>query len=275
MEGTQLTEFLAKLKASIITAKPSDPIEQAQKDVDAYNALEGTLNLQDGYNCPKCKNRGDFAKLEVVHGYPYTPHTYCECRKIRLSIARMERSGLKDAIKRLTFDKYEAKEPWQVKAKQAAQDYTKSPDDKWLLMCGQVGSGKTHLCTAVCREFLLAGAEVIYCLWRNEMASLKASMGDADEYTRKLGKLCNCDVLYLDDLFKPVKDGEITASDIKLTYDIINARYVQRLRTIISGEMMLNEMLELDEATASRIAEMSRGFQIQIERKEGRNYRLQ
>ena len=155
MEARKTAEFLAKLRASISTEKPFDPIQDIKDKVEAYNRSEGTLNLEDGYSCPKCRNRGMFAYYEEgPTGYPYERYRYCDCRKTRMSIARMERSGIsREDIKRQTFDKYETTEDWQVKAKEIAERYAKNSEDeygaRWLLICGQVGSGKTHLCTAV------------------------------------------------------------------------------------------------------------------------------
>ena len=273
MDAARTKEFLEKLRASI-TGTSCDPREQIKQRVEEYNSSKGTLNLEDGFNCDKCQNRGMFAYTEEAYGYLYERYRKCECMKIRASIARMKRSGLETQIKLCRFDNFQCEEAWQENALKTAMDYAQDSEGKWLAMLGQVGAGKTHLCTAVCRELLLQGFEVYYAMWREEMAALKRAMQDPDEYTARMGKLINSDVLYLDDLYKPAQGEGITASDIKLTYDIINARYVKRLRTIISGELMISEMLDRDEATASRIAQMSKGYQVQIGRVKGRNWRL-
>ncbi len=259
---------------NIPTPSEYDPVEAANREAEEYNKSPGNLNQLDGYDCKKCLNRGDFMKVEVVRGYPYTPHYYCECRKVRLSIARMRRSGLEDQIKRQRFDSFAVTDDWQREALKAAREYAKDSEGKWLVMLGQVGCGKTHLCTAVCRELLLQGMEVYYGLWREEMKELKGCYTDDEEYSKRMSKLQTVDALYLDDLFKPIKGEGITPADIKLTYDILNHRYVKRLRTVISGELFLNEMLELDEATASRIYEMSRESRVEIGRNKERNWRL-
>ena len=40
---------------------------------------------------------------------------------------------------------------------------------------GQVGAGKTHLCTAMVGEFLKRGISAKYMLWRDDALKLKAS----------------------------------------------------------------------------------------------------
>lgn len=282
-----MRDLWARLRASIESSQTASETdderlarvhEGVQRECETYNKSRGNLNEQDGYDCPKCLNRGYFMAVEFHNGYPYTPHTPCSCMKIRASIARMERSGLKDAIRRYRFDSFTTPEKWQQDMAETAREYAaacrEGSTDKWLVMLGQPGCGKTHLCVATCRELLLQGNEVYYSLWREEMGALKRAMTDEVEYTKRMGKLQQVDVLYLDDLFKPVKGEGITPSDIKLTYDIINHRYVKRLRTLISGELFMDEMLDLDEATASRIAEMSKGFRVEIGRDKMRNWRM-
>lgn len=76
-------------------------------------------------------------------------------------------------------------------------------------------------------------------------------------------------MLYIDDLFK----GKITEADINLVFEILNYRYNNNFKTIISSEYMLTELLKIDEAISSRILEKSRGYHLDIKRENGRNYR--
>jgi hypothetical protein len=139
-------------------------------------------------------------------------------------------------------------------------------------------SGKTHLCTAICREFLLSGKKVIYMLWRDEVVRLKAIVNDADEYRELIDKYKTADVLYIDDMFKTGKapDGsnlKITGGDVNVAFEIINYRYNNpSLLTIISSELSEDDLLEIDEATGGRIYERAKAFTIGKSR--DRNYRI-
>ncbi|MEY8404622.1 hypothetical protein AALA54_15050 [Oscillospiraceae bacterium 44-34] len=77
----------------------------------------------------------------------------------RKSIARMEKSGLGELLKRCTFGAYQTPIQWQKAAKKLAMDYSANPAGRWLVVSGCSGSGKTHLCTAVCGKLLKAGME--------------------------------------------------------------------------------------------------------------------
>lgn len=264
------------LQESTSSSKPKvDVGEYEKRKAEAYNAEQGNLNLQDGYNCKKCQNRGMFMRIEENGGMYRERFTPCECMKVRASINRMKSSGLEGVIKRLTFDSFKTNEPYQKAMYDLAKRYTEQSTDEWLFFGGAVGSGKTHLCTAVCRDFLLKGQQVIYVLWAEMMQELKAKQFDDYDYDKLMVLYKSCDVLYIDDYFKPVVDGSgYTATDVKLTYDIINSRYVQRKRTIITSERLNEELLEIDEAVQSRIVQMCGEYKCNIARDKDRNYRI-
>lgn len=244
-----------------------DPVEYEKTRVESYNKELGNMT---GYNCPKCLNRGNFAFVKDEGGIAFRD---CECMKIRRCVSKMEASGLQDVIAKYTFDAYKDQEQWQKVVKQGAISYANNLTG-WLLFCGQSGSGKTHLCTAVCRQRLLAGDEVIYMPWRKDTLDLKSM----DKRVDALKKLQTAPILYIDDLFKVGRsaDGSCnpTQADINIAFDIINERYTKRLTTIISTERTPTELLDIDEATGGRIVEMAQGSIYSIERKPCRNYRL-
>lgn len=250
-----------------------------QKKIDRYNAEQGTLNLSDGYNCKKCNNRGNTAHILKKNGYLYECYPECECMEIRRSIARMKASGLENSIKQYTFDKFEAVEDWQKKMLETARKYVESgfKEGRWLFIGGAVGSGKTHICTA-CAGKLLYQMPVKYMTWPGESARLKAIVNDDEEYGTEIGRLKNTAVLYIDDFFKPVKDDygikPPTAADIRIAYEIINHRYINKMPTIISSERYLSELMSIDDATASRIAERSKDFCLTIGRNSNKNHRI-
>lgn len=274
----RLQAILARLGNSGTTFEKMEPREYEQFKVDGLNNTPGNRNEVDGYNCKLCKNKGYIVKVaEREDGSFYQTCTECKCEEIRRSIMRMKRSGLKDIIKDYTFDKFEESEPWQKAVKAAAMDYSKNPEG-WFFLGGQSGSGKTHLCTAICREFLLSGKQVVYMLWRDDVVKIKGAVTDSEEYSNLIDKYKKATVLYIDDLFKTGKapDGgplKITGADINVAFEIINYRYNNpALLTIISSELSEDELIDIDEAIGGRIFERAKTITIAKDRK--RNYRI-
>lgn len=239
--------------------------------VNTINALEGNYK---GYPCKKCNNKGYIAVLGEDDRF-FTRE--CSCMPMRRCIRQMESSGLSKNIKDLTFDAYEAKAPWQLALKSAVMEYAKAPQG-WLMIGGQSGSGKTHLCTAVCRELLLRGEALMYMPWREYIGRLKALSMDARERAELLDKCKNSPWLYIDDLYKTGRNQENsthpTSADINLAFEILNHRYCQDLPTIISSEKTPQELVAIDEAMGSRIIQMCGKFVYCITPDPGKNYRM-
>lgn len=214
--------------------------------------------------CPLCGGKG--YTVSKRDGTLYT--TECRCEVERRNRQRIERSGLGALISRCTFKTFETTEQWQKDAKQMAINYLSAEKGKWFVIYGAPGSGKTHLCTALVGELMRAGKDVIYFLWREEAPSLKAIVNsDRREYERRMKRLKSVPVLYIDDFFK----GAVTDGDINLAFELINARYNTGRQTIISGERSIGELLDIDEATGSRIFERSKNFCVKTPNK---NWRL-
>lgn len=254
-----------------LSAQSFDPAALAKMKADTVNGTPGKLT---GYDCPQCLNRGNIAIPREDGSISVRD---CDCMKIRRCFWEMERSGLKNIIREKTFEAYTATEEWQKAIKTGAMAYANKPDG-WLLFCGQPGSGKTHLCTAVCRHRLLAGDEVRYMPWRDKVAEIKGLSLDNERRTEILNGYKTAQILYIDDLFKTGRaaDGSSnpTRADVELAFEIINYRDINHLSTIISTEKTAQELVEIDEATGSRIIKLSGDNVYSIGRDQKRNYRL-
>lgn len=270
-----LRKILAKSDFTELTSSMTEQ-ERMELNAKGFNEAAGVLNEQDGYNCGKCRNKGMIMRAVERNGQWSTVARDCKCMKVRNCIRLMKRSGLKDIIKDYTFDKYEAPEPWQQAIKAAAMEYAGTLDG-WFFIGGQSGAGKTHICTAICREFLLAGKEVVYMLWRDDAVKLKALTNEAEQREEMLNRFKRAEILYIDDLFKTGKapDGDKqrpTVGDVNLAFEILNFRYNEKLPTVISSECTVDDLLDIDEATAGRIIEKSKAVNLKPDR--SRNYRL-
>lgn len=274
----KLAEILARLSGLGSTSEPLSQKEYTQLKANWLNEIEGDRHLEDGYRCAACKDKGYIATVVEDDGGWWHQVVYdCKCVPIRRSILRMKRSGLKDIVTNYTFDKFETKAPWQKQMKTAALDFVKNPEG-WFFVGGQVGCGKTHICTAICRELLLAGRSVRYMLWRDDVIKLKANVTDSEAYGKLIDEYKDTDVLYIDDLFKTGKstNGEPqkpTSADINIAFEIVNYRYNNPGKiTIFSTELTTDELMDIDEAVGSRIYERSKA--ITIGRDRDRNYRI-
>lgn len=282
--GKQLSEQLEAIEKMTPEERQNDLRQRMKLGVDRYNAMPGHLNEDSSYNCSLCLNRGNTMCLEERNGMLYERVYECKCMSIRRSIWRMKASGLESSIREYTFKRFEVTQPWQQSMLDMAQRYIREgvSEGRWLYFGGQPGCGKTHLCTAVAGK-LLYERPLLYVIWPQVSKKLKAIVNDAEDYEREVTKLESIEVLYIDDFFKPVYGEDSygnrrilppTTADIKLAFEILNYRYINKLPTILSSEWGVSELTDMDEATGSRIHERSQGFRMMITRDRSRNYRL-
>jgi len=239
-----------------------------QEKVNRYNDEVGTLK---GNECPTCKNKGYIMILDDG----YTALKECECLKARKSKKLIEKSGLKKLIHEYTFEKFVANETWQRVIKEKALEFVQDKQPHWFFIGGQVGAGKTHICTAIVNELMQQGNEALYMLWRDEIMKLKANVMEGNEYFQAMEAFKTKPVLYIDDLFKSERGKPPTTSDINIAFEILNARYNNpELITILSSEKILKEILGIDEAIGSRIFQRVGSYMLELNKNPKMNMRL-
>lgn len=245
--------------------------DELEKMVQNIKAMRGTERKEE-YECPKCKDSG-WVEVEQ-DGYICMKH--CECWAVREAKALMERSGISMEFQNKGFKNFDTRNnPQLSNAKNKAIGYYQNflkiehTRNNSIMFYGQVGSGKTHLGTAICSNLMNQNVAVIYMAYRNTVTKIKQRLTDETDYEKEVNRYAQARVLYIDDLLK----GRITESDVNILYEIVNYRYMNNLPIIISTEKSLEELLNFDEAIGSRIIEMCRGNIIQLQGKE-LNYRL-
>lgn len=215
------------------------------------------------WNCDKC---GGSTWVEA-EGESKNMLKRCECYPRYVFMKNLEVSGIGNAFQRKTLDKFHAETEILDKIKRMVTNYINAYSENCeekgnsLLLLGSVGSGKTHLGVSAAIELVKQGVGVIYADYRSEIRSLKQSILDKAEYDRRKQRLQSCQCLLIDDLFK----GNVTETDIGYIYDIINHRYLEQLPVIVTSEKSVKELMSIDEAVASRMFEMAKGYIITMQ----------
>ena len=230
------------------------------------------------YKCERCKDTGWIETDPEIRTV-----AKCSCRLAREAEERMRNSGLAEALDMQTFDNFMTRTETQRKIKEAGARYLENLFSEkngsrrpWFYIGGNPGSGKTHICTAICGEILKKNIGVRYMQWLDVSRRLKANVNDED-FEDEVAEYINVSVLYIDDLLKQkyTANPVFTEADIKIAFTILNARYIQNKPTIISSEWdLVNQLLPADEGVFSRVYERCKGNRLTIERKMENNYRL-
>ena len=261
----KLAEIGESLKAP---SNASDRAALAKRVIESANTEAG--DLDDGIDCKACLNRGYFFVWDEDNACRVTRE--CECMVRRRNVRRLRFSGMEDLVRRYTFANWKVAEPWQKVAKQMAEDYAREKQG-WFLAAGNSGTGKTHLCTAICAALINEGYDTRYVLWRDFSTNAKAAVGDAEEYRRLLEPLKRAKVVYIDYLFKVRKGDRPTGADVKLAFELLNARYNDTSKlTLISTEWTIEGLLDIDEALGSRIYERAKRHHLNFSGRQ--NWRL-
>ena len=261
----KIDEFLKKGQIPKLSKE-----EMLDFQIEMANEQEGNMHLVDNIMCDKCKNRGyiTFKKYVKLYNSFVEAIKDCECMRRRKIIRNAINSGLGDYIKK-TFNDYVATEDWQKSYKELAVDFLKS-EKEWFMMTGQSGSGKTLLCSIIANNLLRQNKVVQYITWTDFISRLKRDvMVDQQKVSDYLNELKTVEVLFIDELLKKYNE-----TDLKYIIEIINFRYAKNLKTIITSERELKNLLGIDEATFSRVVERAGKYLINIPKDIKKNQRL-
>lgn len=218
------------------------------------------------YACPGCQDKG---YIVWRNGNGEVMSRECACEIKRRNLERIKRSGLDGLLDRYTFESYQTPEEWQKAVKSSAEQYMDGYKGHWFFIGGDSGAGKTHICTAICGKLMDAGVPVRYMQWRADVLPIKAVANDEERYRTAIDPIKRIKALYIDDLFK----GKVTDGDINIAFEILNHRYIDQGKiTIISSELTLDRIIDIDSAIGGRIAERAKGFSLNLHGKK--NWRL-
>lgn len=228
---------------------------------------------QISYKCNKCRDTGWILKRQA-HAQPLALH--CDCQKVEKIKNQWKAYGINPEMINYKFSNFKVWNEASRNMKDTASLYYSDFNEirrkrkNSILLCGQVGSGKSHLSVALALNFLKRQIKVRYMPYRDVITKIKQNMVDENQYKKFIYKYQTCDVLLIDDLFK----GKVNESDVNIMFEIINYRYLNFLPIIVSSEFSIDKLLEFDEGVGSRIYEMCKDYAVEVEKKVLNNYRL-
>ena len=170
-------------------------------------------------------------------------------------------------LERMTFDSFRPRygglsaqsEAGLMAGYQAARNFANSPQG-WLTLCGDTGSGKTHLAVAIAREQLLKGNPVMFASVPELMDRLRHAFepDSSVSYMRLLEDVKNAPILILDDL------GRERHSDWaqEMVFQILVHRDNLRLPTVITSK---NDFSQGTGAISSRVMDPAIGSVIPLQ----------
>ena len=155
------------------------------------NTTDYSQNVNDyqesKYKCNKCRDmmftiQDDGSAKE------------CECRSIRIAEDKLKASGVSEEFRKMRFENFDySKSKETMLAYSIAKSYSKKFEElrvarqNSIILCGQVGSGKTYLAMSIGNILLDTGVGVIYMPYRSSITNLKQSITDEENYQRESG----------------------------------------------------------------------------------------
>ena len=219
--------------------------------------------------CAICDDTG-----YIVEDYEARP---CKCLEVRRAERLFKSSQITPAFRQKTFDNFYVKGKQAIIKKMAdcGKNYVANfseLDGRWMALLGAPGSGKTHISMAVCNALIKQYIPVLYFQHVEGIKEFYSMFAQKEDIGGKVERMKTAPVLYWDDLYKPPKEPK--DFEIELAFEVLNYRYINLLPTIISSELIPERLLEIDEATGSRIIERAKGHLVTVSG-EGLNYRLE
>ncbi|MBQ7381318.1 MAG: ATP-binding protein [Clostridia bacterium] len=203
------------------------------------------------YECEKCGDSG------------YVGIKMCDCMRNALVLAGFESSGISRLLETQTFESFSLdyyKNDAKVYANMervlsVMRAYAEGFDPataQSLALFGGTGLGKTHLSSAVAREVLKKGYDVVYVTALDLVADFEAEQFGARNIARGelTDKYFDCDLLIVDDLGTEL----VNQFTVSVIYNLLNIRINRKAPTVISTNLGQKELLaKYNDRVTSRI----------------------
>lgn len=185
------------------------------------------------YDCKACRDEG------------FIDGRMCECFRRALIDKTFESSGIGYLANTQSFDsfttEYYKNDPRALESieiilmlcRDYAENFTPGKSRN-LLFIGNTGLGKTHLSTAIAKEVIERGCDVVYDTAQNIFADFEIEHFSRNRENEDLtSRYFDCDLLIIDDL-----GTEMTNSfTVSTLYNIINTRLNHRAAMIINTNL--------------------------------------
>jgi DNA replication protein DnaC len=233
----------------------------AKVQKDTQKASSKNISSEDlpapetlGYpDCEFCGGVG-FLRSDVPVGHPdFGRLEPCVCRSGEVAQNARQRlyemSNL-DRLSHLSFENFntsgnpkaEFVTPQEVASLQTAKDASEEFSNimqSWLLLEGAYGCGKTHLAAAIANSAVYRGIPTLFITVPDLLDSLRFAYGSQETtFEARFEEIRSADLLVMDDF----GTQNATAWAQEKLFQIINYRYINKLPTVITTNLILDEI---------------------------------
>ncbi|HEY5984142.1 MAG TPA: ATP-binding protein [Anaerolineales bacterium] len=243
--------------------------ETLKKKSGSSSAAESPVQTLGDPDCPHCHGIG-YLRKDVPVGHPDFGEVFvCVCRRRRVANVVRDRlfalSHL-DELRSLTFETFKPHGRPGIGERQAnsiqmaynqARHHAENLNG-WLFLQGGPGCGKTHLAAAAANYAVDLGVPTLFLTVPDLLDTLRAAYDSEDTtFERRFEEVRSAQLLVLDDFGTQNASGW---AQEKL-FQIMNYRYINKLPTIVTSNLLLDEM---DERVRSRLADPELVTQVRI-----------
>lgn len=206
--------------------------------------------MSEVYGDPTCEQCGG---VGVIVSETSNSSTFCECQERTTILRIVGRSGIPKRYQKVTVKGYNPATPIETKTKDFIAKWIKDYviGDMGIVLNGPVGTGKTHLLTAI--GMALAKKQIQAFYW-NVCDLLDEAR---DEFknpefieTSVIDKACKATVLLLDDLGAE----QATEWSVSMISKIIDERYSKEKTTLITTNLTMADIKKrYDQRVSSRL----------------------
>lgn len=228
-------------------------LNDTQKANSQNTSIESAAPLLGKPDCPHCGGVG-FLRMDVPVGHEkFGRLEPCVCRANEIAENARKRlyemSNL-ERLSHLTFENFnrsgnpkaEFVSPQEVAslhdAFNASGEFAKELKG-WLLLEGAYGCGKTHLAAAIANGCVQRGTPTLFITVPDLLDSLRFAYNDPETtFEARFDNIRNADLLVMDDF----GTQNATPWAQEKLFQIINYRYINKLPTVITTNLILDEI---------------------------------